>query len=258
MKLQVLGCSGGIGQSLHTSTYLINDHFLVDAGTGVTSLSPSQLLNISGIAITHAHLDHILGIGLLADSIYEKRPAPLWLYAMPETRTILEKHIFNWQIWPDFTKLPTPERPTLIWYAATPLIWQKLDEFELMAIPLKHTIPSFAWAFREANTEKVFVICGDTSSNQTLWAALNDLPRVDAIVIEVSFGDQDHCRAIVSGHYTPALLAADLQQLRHRPRLYFTHHKPGQTPAIHEDRHKHAIFNEFICDYLSQDDILAF
>ena len=39
MRLRVLGCSGGIGGQYKTTTMLLDDDVLIDAGTGVGELS---------------------------------------------------------------------------------------------------------------------------------------------------------------------------------------------------------------------------
>ena len=35
------------------------------------------------------------------------------MHALPETLAALRAHIFNGVIWPDFTRLPSAEQPTL-------------------------------------------------------------------------------------------------------------------------------------------------
>jgi len=37
--LRILGCSGGIGKNLRTTSMLLDDDVLIDAGTGVGDLS---------------------------------------------------------------------------------------------------------------------------------------------------------------------------------------------------------------------------
>ena len=39
MKLKILGCSGGIGGCLRTTSMLLDEDILIDAGTGVGELS---------------------------------------------------------------------------------------------------------------------------------------------------------------------------------------------------------------------------
>jgi len=45
MKLTILGCSGGIGSGRHTTSLLLDDDVLIDAGSGLTTLDFEQLVN---------------------------------------------------------------------------------------------------------------------------------------------------------------------------------------------------------------------
>ena len=68
MRLRVLGCSGGIGgQQNRTTSFLLDDDILIDAGTGVGDLSLSELTLIDHIFITHSHLDHVNSIAFFVD-----------------------------------------------------------------------------------------------------------------------------------------------------------------------------------------------
>ena len=46
MKLRSLGCAGGIGGELRTTSFLIDDDILIDAGTGLGGLSLAELVAI--------------------------------------------------------------------------------------------------------------------------------------------------------------------------------------------------------------------
>ena len=76
MNFQVLGCSGAIAAGCRTTAFLLDDDVLIDAGTGVGDLSLDALARIDHILISHSHLDHVLAIGLLADSVMRLRGAP--------------------------------------------------------------------------------------------------------------------------------------------------------------------------------------
>src|SRR6185312_3412556 len=73
MIVQVLGCSGSIAAGSRTTSFLLDDNVLIDAGTGVGDLSLDEMARIDHILVTHSHLDHILAIGLLADSVTRRR-----------------------------------------------------------------------------------------------------------------------------------------------------------------------------------------
>ena len=71
MELRILGCSGGIGGDLSTTSLLIDDDILIDGGTGISELGLEEMSRIRHIFVTHSHLDHIAGIPMLLDSIFE-------------------------------------------------------------------------------------------------------------------------------------------------------------------------------------------
>lgn len=59
MELRVLGCSGGIGGNLRTTSFLRDRDILIDAGTGVGELSLTELAMIDHVFLTHSHVNHI-------------------------------------------------------------------------------------------------------------------------------------------------------------------------------------------------------
>ncbi|CAN5372168.1 hypothetical protein BH10PSE17_BH10PSE17_18250 [soil metagenome] len=68
--MQVLGCSGGIGgRHLRTTSLLVDDDVLIDAGTGAMDLALHQLARIDHIFLTHAHMDHIAAIPFMVDAV---------------------------------------------------------------------------------------------------------------------------------------------------------------------------------------------
>ena len=81
MRVKILGCSGGIGGNLRTTSMLVDEDILIDAGTGVGDLSMEELIKIDHILITHSHLDHIAFIPLLIDTVMGFREEPITVHA---------------------------------------------------------------------------------------------------------------------------------------------------------------------------------
>jgi Cft2 family RNA processing exonuclease len=98
MQIKILGCSGGIGGDLRTTSMLVDNDILIDAGTGVGDLTMDELLMIDHIFITHSHLDHIVFIPLLLDTVMGIRVGSVTVHATQETLTTLHTHIFNWKV----------------------------------------------------------------------------------------------------------------------------------------------------------------
>lgn len=112
MKLRILGCSGGIGgEHLRTTSLLVDDDVLIDAGIGVADLPIADLARIDHVFLTHTHLDHIACLPLMIDSVADRRSKPLTVYGTRPVLNILKAHVLNWLVWPDFAEVPSADNP---------------------------------------------------------------------------------------------------------------------------------------------------
>lgn len=233
MQLRILGCSGGIGLALRTSSYLIDGDILLDAGTGVGDLSMEEMRNIKRIFITHSHMDHIVSIPLLADTLFSSLKQPLEVHARAETIAALRQHIFNWTIWPDFSELPNKQAPVLVFRAMSPGDVIDVDGRRVEMIDVSHTVPACGYAVTSGG--RTLAYSGDTSTNDSLWTRLNQYPRIDFMIVETAFSNQEMQLSKLAKHYCPDLLAADLKKFRHRPPLGISHLKPGEEQRIMDE-----------------------
>ena len=233
MRIRVLGCSGGIGAGARTSAMLVDNDVLIDAGTGIGDLSLADLDSIRHVFLTHAHLDHIAGLPMLVDRIFEEDlETPLTVYAREETLRAVRDHLFNDVIWPDFSKLPSPEKPMLRFEVCGPGDTVTIGRRDFYAVDVRHSVPSLGFTVR--NSGGAFAVSGDTRSNETLWPVLNACDDLRVLVIEVSFPNEMAELAIQAGHYTPQTLTADLERLQHSPEIWLTGMKPGEEMRILE------------------------
>lgn len=238
LHLQVLGCSGSIASGSRTTAFLLDDRLLIDAGTGVGDLALDAMALIDDILLSHSHLDHVLAIPLLADSVMKQRfedptRGPIRVHGLPETLAALQAHLFNGQLWPDFTRIPSPERPIL---ELRPFSIGDTLQFgagaaarRIEVLPAQHTVP--ACGFAVETPQGWWVYSGDTGPNPRLWAALKGR-RIAHLVIETAFGDEDRWLADISGHLAPSSLADELAQLDGSVPVHITHPKPGEVAAV--------------------------
>jgi ribonuclease BN (tRNA processing enzyme) len=233
MKIRVLGCSGAIAADSRTTAFLVDRDVLIDAGTGVGDLPLDELAQIDHILISHSHLDHVLAIGLLADSVIRLRRArgrgPIRVHALPQTLQALRAHIFNGVIWPDFTRLPTPQEPAL-----TLVPFEIGDQLviggkTIEVLSAAHTVPAVGFAVR--NERGWWVYTGDTGPNPALWERLSTM-QISDLVIETAFSDEEHDLACVSQHLCPTKLGRELQFLAGHVNVHLTHIKPGEREAV--------------------------
>ncbi len=237
MELRILGCSGGIGVALSTTSLLVDQDILIDGGTGLAGLTLDEMAAIRHIFVTHSHLDHIAGIPMLLDTVFDHIEEPVVLHARAETLQVLQEHIFNWKIWPDFSCLPSREHPALRFEVMTPGEKVRVGARSVEMIAVNHVVP--AAGYRVQNGVGSFAFSGDTTSNDGFWEALNCHDRLDLLIVESAFADEDYELSSKALHYCPQLLAGDLKKLRHRPDLYLTHMKPGAEDIIVEQCRSH-------------------
>lgn len=230
MRIRVLGCSGGIGDGRQTTSFLVDDDILVDCGTGVTTLSHAALSRIDHVFLTHGHLDHILALPLMMDSVAGERSHPLILHGLPEVLQTLMDHLFNWHLWPDFARIPSVHAPFLRYeplQLGEPVM---LGGREIMAVPAHHVVPAVGYLLRGDSGSLLF--SGDTSSHEALWQIANGARDLRHLIVECSFQDELRHIAEASRHYCSATLAADLRQLKSGPEVWITHLKPGGEAGI--------------------------
>lgn len=225
MKLTVLGCSGGIsGAQARTTSLLVDDDVLIDCGTGVGDLDFDALLRIDHVFLTHAHMDHIASLPLLVDAVGEARSTPIVVHASNETLRILHSHVFNWLVWPDFSKIPNRDQPYLRFQPMQTGETAILKERSFTAMPARHTVPAVAYCVDSGAGQLVF--SGDTTYCAELIAAINALPALRHLIVETAFANEQHGLAVASRHMCPSMLLAMLDEIVGTPEVHITHLKP--------------------------------
>ena len=225
MQIQVLGCSGGIGQDLRTTSLLFDDCVLIDMGTGVGDLSLDAMEAIDTVFLTHSHLDHIATLPLMLDSVGPRRHKPLQVYALRETIETLQTHIFNGSIWPDFTSIPTAEAPFLRLDPIAPGQSIAADNKNFQAITVNHTVPAVGYLV--GSDAGSFAFTGDTAQNEEFWDVINGCDDLKHLIIETSFVDADAEVASLSRHLSPAIFVEEMAKYRNNAKVWLTHMMPG-------------------------------
>ena len=249
MKVRSLGCSGGLAQSLDTTSFLLDETVLLDGGTGVANLSTEAFSKVSSMLLTHAHLDHIAGLALAIANVADTRESPLVIYAPEPVINALRSHIFNWVIWPDFTKIPTPESPVLeLNTIKVGEPFALLGHYEVVAIELNHTVESFA--YRISKEDQSFCFCGDTADSESLTDRLSRNP-VDDLFIELSYGNAEAELGLIAKHLTPHTLERVIKRIVSPTKVHVMHLKPGEEAKIKREMQaviKNSIHTIDYCD----------
>ncbi|NKE69795.1 3',5'-cyclic-nucleotide phosphodiesterase [Candidatus Manganitrophus noduliformans] len=239
MRVKVLGCYGadfyekknGKAIRYNPSGFLINKSVALDAGTLCGALTLSDLSKVRYVFISHAHLDHIQSLPFMAEILFGKIQNPVVIVSIAEVIEVLRKHFFNGHLWPDFTRLPTPENRILSYQVIPVGKPVEVEGLKITAIQVSHIVPAVGFIVEEDRSAIVY--SGDTWKTDELWKVAAQIDHLKAIFVESSFPDQLSQLAMISGHLTPQLTLQEFNKI-HRPDLplYIYHMKPPYLDEI--------------------------
>ena len=225
-EICVLGAYGGRGKNQATTCVQLNDHIVIDAGNILNPLG-QDAKKIDYIFLTHCHLDHIVDIPFLIDAFFEKRTAPLHIYALQATLDMLKKHILNWDVCPDFNEIEliNSDHKSILLHAVEFGQTYTIDEISLKPIKTNHTIPSCGYTVTKEG--KKILMTADTYICDEIWDEINNDHDIKSLIIECSFPSNLSSLAEASKHLTPLLLSFELEKLkRDDVKIYINHMKP--------------------------------
>ncbi len=236
MKFKVLGCFGGQGPGFNLSSFLIEDRYLLDAGSVSTTLSFEEQIKIDHILLTHAHLDHTCGICFLADNVLGQRKTPVTIYSIPFVINSLKEHMFNNVVWPDFTQIPNADSPVLALKVIGEGISYSIGDLSVTPIAVSHNVPGVGYLVKGSTGTILYT--GDTGPTKKIWKVAASVRGLKAIIVEISFPNRLQKIADLSGHLTPQVLQMEIAKADHSfPPIYVTHLKPQFLEEIAQELH---------------------
>ena len=234
-----LGVYGGLKDG-NLSSYLVKpitseSYAALDAGTLVHGLEVAvahqsthgknvkELMQkqISAYLISHAHLDHNMGLVMAQPELREQQT----IMAREETMQALQKNIFTWAVWGNFGDGGEIPHLNLQHYQPIQLSqWMPIPktEMEVKAFPLSHGgMASTAFLVRYKNEYVLYF--GDTGPDsiekttnmENIWKEVAPLVRnqqLHAILLECSFLNSQADDKLF-GHLKPKLFMAELHRL---------------------------------------------
>ncbi|KYK20503.1 hypothetical protein AYK24_10110 [Thermoplasmatales archaeon SG8-52-4] len=225
MKIKFLGAHNAESKNTKLVTILIDDILSIDAGSLASELSFSEQSKIKAILLTHGHYDHIREVPAFA---FNNPDHTTKVYGSSQTLKILASHLVDGLIYPEFTKkIPFfLEKPSLKFIAIETFKKINIEGYQVLPLPVNHTIPSVGFEITSKNRKKLFYT-GDTGSGlSALWEQISP----DLIISDVTFPNSLENRAINAGHLCPKLLKKELIEFNnikgHYPRVILIHLSP--------------------------------
>ena len=211
--------------------FLIDDRVAVDAGSIAIASNNEQRIKVRDIIVTHPHMDHIASLPIYIDDLYPSLQEPMRIYATPEVIDLLERDVFNWNVYPRFSELTNNYGPVME-YIPIPIGQPfSVAHLSVVAVSVNHIVPTVGLVVSDGRKSVAF--SSDTAETDEFWKILNEMKDLDALLIEASFPDRLAKLAHVSRHFTPASLGQELKKLTHNGMdIMAVHLKPAYRDEI--------------------------
>ena len=233
MELEILGAHCYESRDTRLVSLLVDQTLAIDAGGLTSSLSFSAQQRLRAVLITHQHFDHIRDLATLGLS------ASFWhtikLYAPADVLEVISTHLLNGVIYPDFRRMPTPERPSFRFCPLEPYKEVVIEGYYVLPLPVKHSVPAVGYLVTSQDKKSIFYT-GDTGGGcSPCWEVIS--PQL--LVIEVSVPNSLETMAVAAGHLCPRLLREELQDFKgikgYLPQIVIVHISPQFEGQIREE-----------------------
>jgi cAMP phosphodiesterase len=194
----------------HTTCFVIDDRVAIDAGTLAHAATDEMRSKLRDVVLTHAHLDHIAGLPLFVDDLFASLDGPIRVHASAEVIEVLERDVFNWSVYPCFSELTNDHGKVLEYVPMIANESASVAHLEITPIHVNHKVPTAGFVISDG--DRTIAMTGDTAEVGEFWDKVNELERLDALLIECAFPDEMAELAEVSHHLTPRLLEQELNK----------------------------------------------
>ena len=208
----------------------------LDAGGLTNALTLEEQHGIGHVIVSHTHLDHNCGLPFFLDNVFGHLDEPVIVYGTRSVVESLKAHMFNGDLWPDFTKLPSPDAPTMRFQeieAEKPFV---IEELTFTPVEVEHLTPTVGFLVEDKRSAILYT--SDTGPTDRIWERANTQDNLKAVITEISFSNAGEALAHASGHMTPDMLVGELKKLSKDVPVFVTHSKPGHVLLIEQELEK--------------------
>ncbi|HJU84530.1 MAG TPA: 3',5'-cyclic-nucleotide phosphodiesterase [Holophagaceae bacterium] len=225
MELRILGCSGGEAEGERLTGLLVNGVVAIDAGSLTGALTVKEQIRIKHVFISHSHLDHICTLPFFTKNVFGHVKEPIIIHALPETLDVLRRHLFNDELWPDFSVIPTPDQPTIRYVELEPERTYEVEGLKITPVRVNHLVPCVGYKVEDGKS--AFIFTSDTTTTERIWEVANATANLRYLITEASFPNDQKWLAEASKHMTPSMLGEELKKLKKDIPVGIYHLTPG-------------------------------
>ena len=225
MKIEILGCYGNHVDNYRTTSFLLNDSILLDAGTITEVLGDEQLKRIKHVVISHTHIDHLKDLFSFVDELVMMGKYSIEVISVKQIIEIISQNLFNNLIWPDFTVIPSENNAVIKFCEIDLEKATSRDGISIKPVLMTHTVYTVGFVVKEG--KRGFMFTADTGPTERFWKVAKEEKGIEFIIADVSFPNRLDRLAKISGHMTLSMLIEHIDRfgLSNMP-IYITHIKP--------------------------------
>lgn len=235
MKIQLLPSSfdsqGRATSEQRLTCFLIDGLVTVDAGSIAIALTDEQRRSVRNIIVTHPHMDHIASLPIFVDDLFAELEEPICVYATQEVIDLLERDVFNDNVYPRFAQLENSHGHVMKYVPFRVGEEFQVAHLKVTAVPVNHIVPTVGLLVSDEKATVAF--SSDTAETEEFWQLVNRAPHLDALLIEASFPNAMYQLAEAAKHLTPSMLATELAKLSHNSiDILAVHLKPAYRDTV--------------------------
>lgn len=223
MRIRFLGAHNCETKDARLVSLLVDDVLAIDVGGLTSSLSLEAQHRLKAVLLTHQHYDHIRDIPTLAMNLF-LGGFGITVYSTTVVLDVLATHLLNEVVYPDFRRKP-PDKPTVSFGVIEPNKAQRILEYDVLAIPVRHGVPTVGYQL-SAGGKSLFYTSDTGPGLAQCWNYVS--PQL--LITEVTAPDKYTEWAAEGGHLTPSLLQRELEDFGkvkgYLPRVVVVHMSP--------------------------------
>lgn len=250
MKITLLpsACSAhGVSPYQYATTYLVNDHIAIDAGSLGFYGSPEEQASVRHVFLSHSHIDHLASLPIFLENVAGLSDGPVTLYASTEVERCLRSDVFNGRIWPNFLELTHAGRPFAVLRPISNGVSVEADGVRITPVAVNHTVPTLGFILEDARG--AVVISSDTGPTDAIWTRAAQTPNLKGVFLELTFPNELQALADLTRHLTPAGFVGEIQKVPAAVAFYAVHLKARHRDQVERELLAHRLGNVAIAQF---------